>query len=74
MIRKFAKLVSLLTLIILILPSFLYLSDKMALNKVKLIMGLCTIFWFFFATIWMWAENEGAEDSGNSEDKGFGRH
>ena len=51
------KIVSLLALIALTLPSILFLAGRMGLDTVKWIMLLATIVWFVTATPWMWKDN-----------------
>ena len=57
MIRLVAKMISLLILICLIVPSCMYLTGKMGLNQVKIIMNISTIVWFVTASLWMWKED-----------------
>ena len=54
MIKTFAKPVSWLSLVVLILPSFLFLMGKIELDRVKWIMVLATVVWFVSASLWMW--------------------
>ena len=58
--RSILKIISLLALIALTLPSVIFLAGKLELNTVKWIMLLATIVWFVAATGWMWKDN-GAE-------------
>jgi len=55
--RLILKIVSLLSLIALILPSILFLAGRMELDEVKWYMVLATIAWFVTATPWMWKDN-----------------
>jgi hypothetical protein len=50
------KLISWISLIVLIAPSILFLGGKMELDQVKLIMLMATIVWFVSTPIWMWKE------------------
>jgi len=60
MIKQIAQLVSWLCLIVLVLPSVLFLTGKLpSLNQVKLIMLMATIVWFVSTPLWMWKENGG---------------
>ncbi len=54
--RSILKVVSLLSLVALILPSILFLAGRVDLDKAKWIMVLATIIWFVTATGWMWKE------------------
>lgn len=54
--RSILKIVSLVSLIALILPSILFLAGRLDLDKAKWIMILATIIWFVTATGWMWKE------------------
>ncbi|AQQ71605.1 hypothetical protein SMSP2_01981 [Limihaloglobus sulfuriphilus] len=58
MVTQIAKSAALLSLVMLIVPSLLYLSGIMELDKVKLIMGICTVVWFVSAAVWMWDKSE----------------
>jgi hypothetical protein len=55
--RAILKIVSLLALISLTLPSILFLAGRMELNTVKWIMILATIVWFVVVTPSMWKDN-----------------
>ncbi len=59
--RHFAKSFALLMLVVLIVPSILYLADKMTLDTVKTIMLVATVLWFIAAPLWMWREEKAAE-------------
>jgi hypothetical protein len=59
--RPILQIVSLVALIILTVPSVIFLAGRMELDKVKWIMLLATIVWFVAATPWMWKDN-GAEN------------
>jgi len=54
--RFIAKIVSVVALIALILPSALFLAGRMELTMVKWIMLLATIIWFASASTYMWKE------------------
>jgi len=54
--RPVLKIVSILSLITLIVPSILFLAGGMELNTVKWVMVLATIVWFVTATPVMWKE------------------
>ena len=51
--RSILKIISLLALIALTLPSVIFLAGKLELNMVKWLMLLATIVWFVTATGWM---------------------
>jgi len=55
--RCILKIVSLLALIALILPSILFLAGRMELDRVKWLMLLASIVWFAAATPVMWKNN-----------------
>ncbi|MHC4640481.1 MAG: hypothetical protein ACYS32_02475 [Planctomycetota bacterium] len=61
--RSILKIISLLALIALTLPSVIFLADKLELDRVKWLMLLATIVWFVTATVWMWRDN-GADTQG----------
>lgn len=50
------KIVSLLSLVVLVLPSVLFLAGRMELDTVKSIMIAASIVWFVTAAGWMWKE------------------
>jgi hypothetical protein len=52
--RLIAKIVALTSLLLLTLPSLLYLTGQLSLDTVKPIMILATIVWFISASYWMW--------------------
>jgi hypothetical protein len=54
MIRLIAKIISLLALVVLTVPSCMYFMDKMSIDQVKNIMLIATIVWFVTASVWMW--------------------
>ena len=55
--RAILKIVSLLALIALTLPSILFLAGRLELNTVKWVMILATIVWFVVVTPSMWKNN-----------------
>ena len=55
--RTVLQIVSLLALIALILPSIIFLTGHMELDRVKWLMLLASIVWFVTATTWMWKDN-----------------
>ena len=57
MIKNIAQIVSWLSLVILIMPSVLFLMGTFSsLDQVKLIMLVATVVWFVSASLWMWKE------------------
>jgi hypothetical protein len=54
--RFIAKIVSIVALIAVTLPSVLFLAGRMELPMVKWIMLLATIVWFVSASTYMWKE------------------
>jgi hypothetical protein len=48
--------VSWLSLVVLMLPSILFLAGRMELTAVKWVMLAATIIWFATATPWMWKQ------------------
>jgi len=55
--RSILKIISLLALIALTLPSVIFLAGKLELDMVKWLMLVATIVWFVTATGWMWKDN-----------------
>ena len=55
--RSILKIISLLALIALTLPSVIFLAGKLELDRVKWLMLLATIVWFVTAAAWMWRDN-----------------
>jgi len=53
MMRRLARSVSVTSLVVLILPSLLFLTGSMQLSRVKYYMLIATTVWFVTATIWM---------------------
>jgi len=62
--RRIWQVVSWLSLVVLVLPSVLYLagSDAMGLDRVKAIMVVATVVWFVTASLWMWKEDGRASE------------
>lgn len=56
MLKKIAQPISWIMLIVLIVPSILYLAGSMELNPAKWIMTLATIGWFVTAGIVAWSK------------------
>ena len=59
--RLIAKTAALTSLLLLTLPSVLYLAGRLSLDVVKPIMILATILWFVSSSYWMWPR-AGEED------------
>ena len=57
MLKTIAKPVSWLSLVVLILPSFLFLIGRIEISSVNWIMLSSTIVWFVSASLWMWNSN-----------------
>jgi len=55
--QNILKIVSLLALVALILPSILFLAGRIELNTVQWLMLLASIVWFVTAVPWMWKDN-----------------
>ncbi|MDP6522664.1 MAG: hypothetical protein QGI24_04375 [Kiritimatiellia bacterium] len=51
--RKALQTVSWISLAAVLLPSVLFMSGSMTLDKVKLVMMLATIAWFIVTPLWM---------------------
>lgn len=49
--------ISVLSLVVLMLPSILFLAGRMELGTAKWIMLLATLVWFAAATPWMWKQS-----------------
>ncbi len=64
--RKIAQLVALLSLILLIGPSILFLAGRMTHNTVKTVMFVATVIWFIAASLWLWHNNN--NNSNNASD------
>jgi len=48
--------ISVLSLVVLMVPSILFLAGRMELDTVKWIMLAATVVWFAAATPWMWKQ------------------
>ena len=59
--KQILKLISWVAIIVLILPSILFLAGKMELDMVKKIMLIATVVWFAAATPVMWNYKENSE-------------
>ena len=59
--KPMLKLISWTALIVLIVPSILFLAGKMELDMVKKIMMIATVAWFVAATPLMWNYKESSE-------------
>lgn len=55
--KMVAKILALISLVVLVGPSILFLADKMDLEQVKQTMLVASVFWFVTATMWMWKDN-----------------
>ena len=51
MIKMLAKIISWISLVLLLVPSLLFLTGRMELDKVKFVMLIITIVWFVAAAI-----------------------
>ena len=54
MMRTIIKLIGYIGIVVLIVPSMLYLAGRMELEKVKTIMIVATIVWFGASAILVW--------------------
>jgi hypothetical protein len=54
--RTILIVVALLSLVLLMLPSILFLAGRMELDTAKWIMLAATVVWFATATPWMWKQ------------------
>jgi len=63
MIRLWAKIGSWISLAALIAPALLFLTGRMALDRVKLVMLIATIIWFILAPLWMWNNDAKTQES-----------
>ena len=59
-----ARIIALASLIVLIVPSVMFLTGSVELEKVKIVMLIATIIWFVSAALWMW-KDEGCEIEDN---------
>ena len=48
--------ISVLSLVVLIVPSILFLAGRMDLDTVKWVMLAATVIWFVTATPWLWKQ------------------
>lgn len=55
--KNISRFIALLSLVMLIVPSILFLTGRMELQEVKFVMSIATIIWFVSATVWMWERN-----------------
>jgi hypothetical protein len=60
MVNLICKIISLLALVALVIPSFMYLADKISLEQVKNAMLIFTVVWFITASVWMWKNDSAA--------------
>ena len=59
MLKPIAQIISWLSLVVLILPSVLFLTGTCdSLDRVKWTMLLATIGWFISTPLWMWNEKQ----------------
>ena len=57
--KMIAQILSWTSLVVLIVPSVLFLAGKMSsLDQVKWVMLAATVFWFVTAPLWMWKEGQ----------------
>ncbi len=54
--RTMFIIVSVLSLVVLMVPSILFLAGRMELNTVKWVMLAATVLWFAAATPWLWKQ------------------
>ncbi len=52
--RTLTIVIAVLSLVVLMLPSILFLAGRMQLDTVKWIMNLATVLWFVAGTPWLW--------------------
>ena len=57
LMRIAAQIISWCSLILLTVPSLLFLTGRMELSQVKNLMFAATIIWFVSASLWMWNSN-----------------
>jgi hypothetical protein len=60
------RLIALASLVVLTLPSILFLAGRMELDRVKEMMLVATAVWFLSAVAWMW--DSGTETKGDSKE------
>lgn len=58
MIKLIAKIISILSLILLLIPVLAFIVGNIGLDKMKFYMAIFTIVWFVTASMWMWKENK----------------
>ena len=52
--KSITKFVALASMVLLIIPSVLFLAGQMGLEKVKFLMLIATVIWFVAAAVGMW--------------------
>ena len=57
--KSIAKIVSWLSLVVLMVPVVLFMMGRTDLDTVKTVMNICTVVWFATASIWMWNPDAG---------------
>lgn len=65
--RKTARAIALLSLVLLTFPSILFLAGKMPLTMVTPVMLAATVIWFIFAAVWIWHKDTSGRSSSDSE-------
>jgi hypothetical protein len=55
--RPILQIISVAALIVLTVPSIVFLAGRLELGQVKWIMLVASIVWFVTATPWMWKDN-----------------
>ena len=63
MLQKTAKLISLVSLLALIVPSLCFLAGIGNLSRIKWVMLASTIVWFVTASMYMWKNNSDSESN-----------
>jgi len=58
--KMIAKIVALVSLIVIIMPSIMFLAGSMELDKAKPVMLAVTVVWFISAGLWMWKDDSQA--------------
>ncbi len=58
--KMITKIIALASLILVIVPSVMFLTGTMPLDKVKLVMLIATVIWFISAGLWMWKDDSQA--------------
>ena len=56
--RLAAQIISWISLVLLVLPSVMFLSGSMELDRVKQVMLIATLVWFVTASLWMWQDKK----------------